>query len=232
MFGQDKTDAKSIYAIWEPGFYSEDLKVNDLKGRRFGALKDLMQDTLYVNAIAVLKQKGAEIIEIEKEKVELTDFLRLLNLDMKNDLPLYLSTWADTLVSIKSVQDVIEFNNLDSLNRMPYGQKIFEGIVADSASSEEFEAIKAKLKSIGRQYFDEPMEKYKLDGVLSINNYHAGFAAVAEYPALTLPMGYTEKGVPEGLTFIGKPLQEKFLLQWAYVYEQASKMRKTPVNYD
>lgn len=232
MFGQDKMDPKSIYAKWETGFYSEDLKISDLKGKRFGVLKDLMQDTLYVNAIAVLKQKGAEIIEIEKEKVELTDFLRLLNLDMINDLPMYLSTWADALVTIKSVQDVVEFNKKDSLNRMPYGQKIFEGIVADSASLEEFEAIKAKLKSIGRQYFDAPMEKYKLDGILSINNYHASFAAVAEYPALTVPMGYTEKGVPEGLTFIGRPLQEKFLLQWAYVYEQASKMRKTPINYD
>jgi amidase len=76
------------------------------------------------------------------------------------------------------------------------------------------------------------MEKFQLDGVLSINNYHAGFAAVAEYPALTISMGYTKASVPEGLTFIAKPLQEKFLLQWAYVYEQASKMRKFPKNYD
>ena len=232
MFGQDKTDAKSIYAIWESGFYSEDIKVNDLKGRRFGVLKNLMQDTLYVNAVAVLKQKGAEIIEIEKDKIELTEFRRLLNLDMKNDLPLYLSTWADSLVAINSVQDVVEFNKIDSLNKMPYGQKIFEGIIGDSASTEEFEAIKVKLKSIGRQYFDSPMDELQLDGVLSINNYHAGFAAVAEYPALTVPMGYTKNGVPEGLTFIGRPLQEKFLLQWAYVYEQASKMRKFPKNYN
>ena len=115
---------------------------------------------------------------------------------------------------------------------MPYGQKIFEGIVADSATAEEFESLKANLKSIGKQYFDEPMEKYQLDGFLSINNYDAGHAAVAEYPAITVPMGYTENGVPEGLTFIGKPLQEKLLLQWAYVYEQASKMRKPPKNYN
>ena len=145
---------------------------------------------------------------------------------------MYLSTWANPLVTVKSVEDVVEFNLKDSLNRMPYGQKIFEGIVADSATAEEFEAIKTNLKSIGRQFFDEPMEKFQLDGVLSINNYHAGFAAVAEYPALTISMGYTKTGVPEGLTFIAKPLQEKLLLQWAYVYEQASKMRKTPKNYD
>jgi amidase len=76
------------------------------------------------------------------------------------------------------------------------------------------------------------MAEYNLDGYLSINNYHAGQAAVAEYPAITVPMGYTEEGVPKGLTFIGKRLQEKLLLEWAYVYEQASKMRVSPECYN
>jgi len=192
----------------------------------------LMKDTLYVNAIAILKQQGAEIVEIEGEKVKLPDFERLLDLDMKKDLPTYLSTCADSTIAITSVQDVIDFNRKDSINAMPYGQKIFEGIVADSATLDEFETIKAKLKTNGKLYFDTPMKANKLDGILSINNYHAGFAAVAEYPAITVPMGYTEKGEPEGLTFIGTRLQEKLLLQWAYVYEQASKMRQPPKNYD
>jgi len=76
------------------------------------------------------------------------------------------------------------------------------------------------------------MSEYDLDGFLSVNNYHAGFAAVAEYPALTVPMGYTVEGKPMGLTFIAKRLQEKLLLEWAYVYEQASKARVAPVNYN
>lgn len=45
-------------------------------------------------------------------------------------------------------------------------------------------------------------------------------------------MGYTVEGKPKGLTFIGKPLKEKQLLDWAYNYEQAFKRRKTPINYD
>jgi amidase len=232
MFGEDKTDSKSIKAMWKPGFYSDGLKESSLKGKRFGAIKRLMQDTLYSNAIKVLKQQGAEIVEIEGGKVELPDFERLLNLDMKKDLPTYLSTWGDHTLLVTSVQDVIDFNKKDSINRMPYGQKLFEGIVADSATDEEFNAIKTKLKTTGKLFFDTPMDTNQLDGILSINNYHAGYAAVAEYPAITVPMGYTKKGVPKGLTFIGKPLQEKLLLQWAYVYEQASKMRKLPKHYN
>ena len=76
-----------------------------------------------MNAIKVLQELGAEVIEIEPERIEMSDFRRLLNLDMKKDLPMYLSTWADPLVTVKSVQDVVEFNLKDSLNIMPYGQK-------------------------------------------------------------------------------------------------------------
>ena len=232
MFGEDKTDSKSIYAMWERGFYTEDLKIDNLKGKRFGVSKKFLEDTLFVNAISVLKGLGAEIVELEMERVELPDFRRLLNLDMKKDLPAYLSTYGDPTITVKSVKDVVEFNKMDSLNRMPYGQKIFEGIVADSATEVEFENIKTTLKTNGKLFFDSPMESYQLDGILSINNYSASYAAVAEYPAITVPMGYNSKGAPEGLTFIAKRLQEKLLLQWAYAYEQASKMRKAPENYN
>ncbi|RIA10339.1 amidase [Flavobacteriaceae bacterium MAR_2010_72] len=232
MFGEDISDPKSIFALWEAGFYLEGLKQSSLKGKRFGAIKRLMEDSLYVNAVNVLKSQGAEIVEIEGESIELKDFRRLLNLDMKKDLPTYLSSAVDTSVAVTSVQDVILFNEKDSVNMMPYGQRLFHGIVADNASDTEFESIKAALKTAGRSFFDVPMKAHQLDGILSINNYHAGFAAVAEYPALTVPMGYDQEGKPKGLTFIAKPLQEKFLLQWAYNFEQASKLRRLPKDYE
>ncbi|MGC6430188.1 MAG: amidase family protein [Jejuia sp.] len=232
IFGYDTNDSKSMNPKWHKTYYSDNLKIDNLDGKRFGAPKRLLEDSLYVQAIADLKLKGATIIEIEQEKMDLPDFLRLLNLDMKVDLPSYLEIYADASVSVKSVQDVIDFNKTDSLNMMPYGQKLFEGIVVDNATEKEFQKIKTILKTNGRQYFDIPFETHNLDCFLSINNYHAGFAAVAEYPALTVPMGYEKDGKPRGLTFISKPLSEKSLLQWAYVYEQVSKRRVPPKNYD
>lgn len=232
MMGYDSQDTKSIPTKWGHSFYylKEDDK-NGLQSKRLGAIKRLMEDSLYVRAIGVLKEQGAEIIEFEEEKVERTGFLTLLNLDMKNDLPIYLSTAAGPSVKVKSVQDVIDFNKSDSLKIMPYGQRLFDSIMADPTTEEEFEAIKKTLKSNGRAFFDNPMTIYNLDAVLSINNYHAGYAAIAEYPALTVPMGYIDNGAPKGLTFIAKPLQESLLLKWAYAYEQASKERRLPANY-
>jgi amidase len=232
LFGEDKSDSKSIYALWEDGFYTEALKLNNLNGKRFGAFKKLMEDPLYVDAIQVLKNQGATIVEIEEEKVDLPDFIRLLNLDMKKDLPVYFSSFGNKNLKLTSIEDVMTYNLKDSLTTMPYGQKLFKGISADSATDKEFEGIKNVLKTNGKLFFDTPMKAHKLDGILSINNYHAAEAAVAEYPALTVPMGYAENGSPKGLTFIAGRLKEKMLLEWAYVYEQASKMRIAPTNYN
>ncbi|MEO8772711.1 MAG: amidase family protein [Gelidibacter sp.] len=233
MLGYDEKDSKSVTPkLGNITFYDANLKKTNLEGKRFGAFKELMKDSLYVRGIADLKTKGAIIVEIEEEKLELPDFLRLLNLDMQNDLPNYIKISGDPNLTVNSVADVMSFNKKDSIGRMPYGQSLFAGIVADSATDEEFDGIKNTLKSNGRLFFDTPMKKHNLDGILSINNFHASFAAVAEYPAITVPMGYSEIGEPEGLTFIGKPYSEKLLLGWAYTYEQASKRRIPPKNYN
>jgi len=232
LFGEDASDSKSISSIWESPFYQKDLKNASLEGKRFGAFKSLMDDQLYANAITVLKSQGAEIIEIEAIETPLPGFLRLLNLDMKKDLVTYLNAYGNENLDYASIEDIIAFNRKDSLNVMPYGQALFQGIADDTATEEEFADIKFILKTNGLRFFDEPMKAHNLDGILSINNYHAGHAAVAEYPAITVPMGYTEDGVPKGLTFISSRLREKQILEWAYVYEQGSKMRKAPVNYN
>jgi amidase len=232
MLGFDKSDSKSIKTDEEVNGLENRLDINSLKGKRFGAFKRLLEDTLYVNALAVLKQQGAEVIEIDEEEIGLPNFRRLLNLDMKKDLPEYISHFADKSVPVKTVEDVIAFNNQDSIKRAPYGQRLFEGIVADESTEETFLAIKDTLRANGRLFFDMPMKANSLDGFLSINNYHAGYAAVAEYPAITVPMGYRDNGQPRGLTFISTPLSEETLLQWAFAYEQKSKMRIAPNNYN
>lgn len=232
IYGEDASDSKSIAISSTAGYYFENLNGASLKGKRFAAPKRLLEDTLYTKALAVLRQEGAEIIEIEEEDLGLPNFIRLLNLDMKKDLPNYLEAYANKNISLRTISDVMDYNLKDSLTTMPYGQNLFKGIVEDQGDAEYLERIKDTLKTNGMQFFNTPFKTHNLDGFLSINNYHAAFAAVAEYPALTVPMGYTSNGAPKGLTFIAKPLQEKQLLEWAYAYEQASKARVAPADYN
>lgn len=231
MTGVDSSDPASEAAGKQNKVYYSDLEITDLKGKRFGAIKALMEDSLYVRAINDLKNAGAEVVEFKAEDIDLPNFLRLLNLDMKKDLPAYFESSGGNS-GYESVQDVISYNDQDSLNRAPYGQALFIGIVKDSATDEEFAAIKDTLKTNGTRFFEKPMKEHNLDAVLSINNYHAGYAAVAKFPALTVPMGYTSENRPKGLTFIGQPFTEAKLLQFAYIFEKTTERRKTPENYN
>tara|TARA_R100001369_G_scaffold36196_2_gene61572 strand:- start:20326 stop:21960 length:1635 start_codon:yes stop_codon:yes gene_type:complete len=231
MSGRDSQDPASVENKNNTSNYYESLAEVTLKGKRFGAIKSLMEDSLYVQALEDLKSAGAEIVEFEAEELELPNFTRFLNIEMKRDLPVYFKKYGNKDLQFKSVKDVVNYNNQDTLVRSPYGQKLFDGIVADLASSEEFAAIKDTLTTNGKQFFEVPMKEHNLDGILSINNYHAGFAAVAKYPAITVPMGYAADNAPKGLTFIARPYQEANLFTWAMAYEKASKKRVTPSNY-
>jgi amidase len=177
-----------------------------------------------------MRKAGAEIVEITPPEISFTGFLTLLNIDMKHDLPSYLKNNADKSIFIKNVKDVVGFNKKDSLLRAPYGQQLFEGIVKDSTTLAQLEVVKANLKSEGEKYL-QVLKDENLDAILSINNYHSGIAAVSFHPTLTVPMAYKKSGEPVSLTFIGVPFSERNLLEIGYAFEQLTKARKTPKNY-
>jgi len=211
--------------------YFEGLESASLKGKRLGVIKQLLNDSIYNITIEKLKNAGAEIIEFEPPQVGLNGFLTLLNIDMKNDLPLYLKNYADKTIQVSSVEDVVKLNLQDSLKRAPYGQQLFEGILKDSTTNEAFEVVKQNLHNNGVEFLNTPIKENNLDAILSINNYHAGFAAVAKYPCLTVPMGYKNSGEPISLTFIAQPYQEQKLIKLGYAFEQLTKVRKLPEDY-
>ena len=50
-------------------------------------------------------------------------------------------------------------------------------------------------------------------------------------PAITVPMGSTQLGLPAGLQLLGRPFSEPTLLSLAYAYEQATKHRWAPKRF-
>ncbi|WP_158975900.1 amidase family protein [Cellulophaga sp. L1A9] len=233
MTGKDLSDVKSVDTFKN---YTEALiKPASLEGKRFGAFETLMaSDSIYAATIATIRSLGATVVVFTPEELELPGFLSILNIDMKNDLPSYIEQNVKNkkVVKVTSIEDVILFNKQDSLTRIPYGQGLFEGIVADTTSSESLKVIIADLEQKSRIYFDEVLERDNLDAILSINNYHAGYAAAAKYPALTVPMGYKTTGEPISLTFIAKQFEEDKLLQLGAAFENATKLRKMPKGFD
>ncbi len=229
MTGKDTRDAVSVEANKN---YINGLQNATLKGKRVGVMKQLLQDSLYNAAVENIRMAGATVVEFDPPQVPLDGFITLLDADMKRDLPAYISASGNKDLQFKNVKDIVDFNLQNSVIRAPYGQALFDGIVRDTTSNEELDELRSRLQENGRRFFDEPMNEHQLDVVLSINNYHAAYAAVAKYPALTVPMGYQASGEPRNATFIAKPFEEDKLLQLGAAFEEATKQRIAPVNYN
>jgi len=50
---------------------------------------------------------------------------------------------------------------------------------------------------------------------------------VAGYPHLTVPAGFV-RGLPIGLSFVGRPFSEWRLLAFGHAFEQATRHRRAP----
>ncbi len=50
-------------------------------------------------------------------------------------------------------------------------------------------------------------------------------------PAITVPTGFTENGLPAGITFIGRHFDEPRIMGYVYAYEQKTNHRKPPPGF-
>lgn len=212
---------------------NQDYQINSgiATNTRLGVFKPLLEDPLYASSIEKLKKAGATIIEIEPQQLPLDGFLTLLNIEMREGLPKYLSNRSSANILAKNLEDIIAFNKIDSVQRMPYRQELFDGIIADTTSKKDFIAIRENLLKNGTQFFQKPMQAHNLDAIVSINNYHSAYAAVGLHTCLAIPMGLQESGEPKAITLITHPKQEQRLLQLGQFVEAVLQARVAPKNF-
>ena len=250
LTGIDTQDSNTLNSKGEKD-YTKYLDINGLQGKRLGIEKSALKGneemvTLLKNAVDVLKSKGAEIIEIELLK-DLKDAgkaeLTVLLYELKDGLNDYLSKATS---KIRSLQDVIAFNNTNTPKAMPFfKQEILEQAQKKGGldSKEYLDAVKNSHEK-SRTIIDKVLRENKLDAIIGPTNgfavcidlvngdYDNGFsfsspAAMAGYPHITVPMG-AWKDLPMGLSFFGTAYSEPALIKLAYAYEQASKKRVAP----
>ena len=204
---------------------------NKLEDYTIGYYKSFYErDSLYKNAIDFLVEEGVELQVIDAPQIRLEGFAKILDEDMRYDLRSYLFFYGSKNLKVEDISSIIKYNEMDSVERAPYGQGIFKKIIQDTMTINDFEDLKFELMNKGNEFFDIPMNKYNLDAVLSINNYHAGYAAMAHNPCLTVPMKLRENNEPAGLTIIGKSFQEQKLYEIGYFFEKKYKGRIPPKN--
>ena len=249
--GSDPTDPATVDADKHKRDYAAQLDAGSLRGKRIGVMRfaaGFGTDAAFETALAVLRERGATLVEIEKfddgaiGKNELTVLLT----ELKADLGTYLKG-SPAPIPVRSLADVIAFDKAHLKAEMGlFGQETFERAektkgLADPAYAK---ARQASFMAAGPNGIDKLLRDnrvvalvgptmppaWKIDAVNGdqISGGGAGsLAAVAGYPHLTVPMGLV-KGLPVGLSFIGPKWSEPLLLSLGYAYEQARGPFPTP----
>ena len=231
--------------------YTKFLDSAGLAGKKIGIEKSFLKGneavvSLFREAIAVLKSKGAKVKEIdllaELKSLGDAEFLVLLY-EFKDGLNKYL---AGTNAKVRSLADVIAFNKQEAHKAMPFfKQEILEMAEAKgNLNSKEYLDALQKTTTTSRGALDAILQKHKLTAIVGPTNglaccidlingdYDTGFsfsspAAMAGYPHITVPMGEV-LGLPMGLSFFGTAYSEPELIRLAYAYEHASRRRTMP----
>ena len=228
MAGYDVEDA--AMPLISDGFalVYRDLGLNE---KRLGVIDSFAADNFYQQAVALLTGEGAVAVGVSLPGFQNPGFGEFLGAEMVRDLAAYLSADASAEVTISSVTDLQAFNLMDLDLRAPYGQGLVDMMVELQISDAELEALRSELQSAARERLEKIFSDGQLDVLLSIDNRNAGLAALANFPALTIPMGYEDSGRPIGLTLIAPPFQEQQLIDIAARFEKLSKVRRIPENY-
>lgn len=252
LVGVDSTDNKTLASR---GKYYRDytrfLKEDGLKGKKIGLYtkpfdKNYKVDKLMYEAVEYLKSQGVEIVEIDeisKNNVGNLSF-EIMLYEYKDGLNKYFNSLGSD-VPVKNLEDLIEFNLLDSVELKYYNQKYLEMAQekGDLTSAEYKEALANMLKASREEGIDRVMNEHNLDAIIAptggpawktdlINgdSFQLGSsspAARAGYPNITVPMGYIDE-LPVGISFFGRAWSEPILLEIAYAYEFGTKHRKAP----
>ena len=231
--------------------YTQFLKRNGLKGKRIGMYKrplgrNFKVDTIFREAIAYMKSEGAEIIEIEQIADNSVGGLsfQVMLYEYKDGLNNYFKSLGPN-ARIKSLEDLIEFNNKDSIELAFYNQRYLEmAHEKDDLNSDDYKTTLARmLKGSRENGIDKVMNEHNLDAIVAptggpawktdhLNGDSFGLgssspAARAGYPNISVPMGFVGE-LPVGISFFGRAWSEPILLEIAYAYEQGTKHRRAP----
>ncbi len=250
--GVDEYDSKTLESKKHLlNDYTAFLNLKGLKGKRIGLYTKPLGinsevDKLFFKSVDEMKKIGASVIEIDKINSEVTReiSLKVMLHEYKDGLNDYFKSLGDN-AKIKSLDQLIDFNNKDSIELKFYNQSYLElANNTEGIKSDEYKKALNNLIKLSREEgIDKVMDEYNLDAIIAptgnpawttdwINGdryliHSSSPAAWAGYPNISIPMGNIH-GLPVGISFFGRAWSEPKLIEIAYSFEQKTKARIVP----
>jgi amidase len=254
--GPDPRDPETQASAGRTDDYARHLDPDALRGARIGIPREVyygyspQADAVTERAIETLRAQGAVIVDpanipTAKQLRDSEHELTVLLYEFKADLNAYFASLGPQ-APIHSLEELIAFNKAHADRELPYfGQELLEMAQAKGPLTDEdyLTALTTNRRRARQEGVDAVLEANKLDALLMptggpawkidllVGDHHTGGssqpAAVAGYPAISVPAGETF-GLPLGVTFMGRAFSEARLIELAYAFEQATRARRTP----
>lgn len=246
-------DAEDLFT-WEslgrlsPGPYTEHLDKAGLVGARIGIFRDLFRKGAQFESINALIEKETEFMQ--RQGGVLVDGLST-GMDLVRFFPLARASTQEFKfvfeAYLKNRGPDTPVRTLEQLVATGKYLKELEGQfkTALALKAPDFDkAYLARLKNrlTIRQLIVDVMDKYQVEALVhpfkSVSAPPIGtgdrgirdnpISAITGLPAIVVPAGVNEEGLPISLELLGRPFSEPTLIRLAYAYEQASRKRVAP----
>ena len=233
-----------------PGDYTKFLMTDGLEGAVIG----LMRPTFFgysaeddaTRAIETLQSAGAtvEVVEVPHVEEYADSEKTVLLYEFKDGINRYLASLGPE-VPYRTLSDIIAFNASHRTETHYFGQELLEAANATgSLDDREYKQALARNNRLAREEgLDKVFDRYNLSAIVTptmppawmidlvngdpVVGTSSGPAAVSGYPSITIPIGY-QRGLPVGLSFIGRAWSEPVLLKYAYALENYLNVRRPP----
>lgn len=238
----DETTRRSEGRI--PATFRDALDARGLEGARVALLEELLGDTaaerpvrrVIETAAEEMEAHGAEVIEIgETDFGSLLQDASLIGLEFKFDFDRYLANTPSA--AVRSLAELVE---LGLYHEVLGSGALQASLDVETLDTDEYRERRARRDEV-RAAVEMLLDEYELTALLyptirqtarPVGQRQPGsncaLSAISGLPAITVPAGYAEDGMPVGLEMIGREFAESDLIRLAYAYEQATDHRKPP----
>jgi Asp-tRNA(Asn)/Glu-tRNA(Gln) amidotransferase A subunit family amidase len=223
-----------------PRSYTEALDATGLRGARLGVLVTLFGDTaedqragsVARTAVRAMQQRGAQTADVVIPEISEQD-VSVIRYEFKFQLNQYLS---DTKAPVRSLSEILE----KGLFHPAVEQSFRRANEVASLDSDEYRAARGKQSRL-RELLLKTMDDHRVAALVyptlrrtaaKIGEPQSGgncaASAATGLPAITVPAGFADDGMPVGVEFLGRPFAELDLLRLAYAFERATQHRRPP----
>jgi len=255
MVGFDAADPITALGVGKtPASYVESLRPDALKGARIALFTDLLgSDERHAEVTRVMRETaqtmekaGATIVELRMPELkELTRVLATDTLEARDAFASYFQTLpADA--PIRSFEQLVATRTAEPNIQATLEKElaIDKGMESDDYKTRTLNreklriALAARMAELGVDAVLYPLQSVLVapHGQPSQPERNGVLSNGTGFPAVTFPAGYSTPtqdaplGVPVGAELLGLDYTEPQLLSYAYAFEQAAKVRKSPAS--